>query len=104
MSDNREPIFFAWTRSFWLGLFPAILTIVDTTFTLFANAETSVPVAGVLAAFIGVFSNLLGLGWTITAEAVHQFMMGLAPIYAMIVGYQRMHAARPYTLDPRALK
>lgn len=104
MSDNREPIFFAWTRSFWLGIFPALLTIVDVTFSLFSTAETSVPVAGVVAAFIGVFSNTFGLGWSITAEAVHQFMTHLAPIYAMIVGYQRMHAARPYTINPRHLK
>ena len=104
MSDNREPIFFAWTRSFWLGIFPALLTAVDVMFNLFSSAETSIPVAGVLAAFIGVFSSIFGLGWSITAEAVHQFMTNLAPTYAMIVGYQRMHAARPYTIDPRHLK
>ena len=106
MSD-REPIFFAWTKSFWLGLFPALLTIVDTLFNVFSTAETSVPAATVIAAFIGVFSNLVSWLWTIptvTADQVHQFMTGLAPIYAMIVGYQRMHAARPYTIDPRALK
>ena len=104
MSDNREPIFFAWTRSFWLGIFPALLTAADVTFNLFSSSETSIPVAGVLAAFIGVFSSIFGLEWSITAEAVHQFMTNLAPIYAMIVGYQRMHAARPYTIDPRHLK
>lgn len=104
MSDNREPIFFAWTKSFWLGLFPALLTIVDVGFTMFSNTETSMPIATVVAAFIGVFSNLFSTGWAITAEMVHGFMTNLAPLYAMIVGYQRMHAARPYTIDPRALK
>jgi len=104
MSDNREPIFFAWTKSFWLGLFPALLTIVDVGFTMFSNTETSMPIATVVAAFIGVFSNLFSMGWAITAEMVHGFMTNLAPLYAMIVGYQRMHAARPYTIDPRALK
>lgn len=104
MSDNREPIFFAWTKSFWLGLFPAILTIVDVSFQLFSSAETSMPVAAVIAAFLGVFSNLFNVGWAVTAEMVHAFMTNLAPIYAMIVGYQRMHAARPYTIDPRYLK
>jgi hypothetical protein len=107
MPDNREPIFFAWTKSFWLGLFPALLTLMDLGFNMFSNAETAMPAAAVIAAFIGVFSGLLSWLWTIpavTAEQVHQFMTNLAPIYAMIVGYQRMHAARPYTLDPRALK
>lgn len=101
MSDNREPIFFAWTKSFWLGIFPAILTAVDVMFTMFSSAETSVPVAAVLAAFISVIGNIFQLGWVITAEGVHQFMTHLAPVYAMVVGYQRMHAARPYTIDPR---
>lgn len=104
MSDNREPIFFAWTKSFWLGLFPALLTIVDVVFNLFNSADTSMPFATVLAAFIGVFSNLFSLGWDVTTVMIHQFMTGLAPIYAMIVGYQRMHAARPYTIDPRAIQ
>ena len=98
---SRAPIFFAWTKSFWLGLFPAALTILDIAFQMFSSAETSLPVATVIAAFLGVFSNLFNIGWAVTAEMVHGFMTNLAPIYAMIVGYQRMHAARPYTIQPR---
>lgn len=100
-----EPIFFAWTRSFWFGIFPALLTIVDTMFNLFTTAETSVPAAAVIAA---VLNTLAALPWLdvlqTTPEAVHRAMTALAPVYAMIVGYQRMHAARPYTIDPRATK
>ena len=105
MDDNREPIFFAWTKSFWLGLFPALLTIADTIFNLFSSAETAAPVAAVIAAFLNTASGLPWLDFlAVTPEAVHSFMTGLAPLYAMIVGYQRMHAARPYRTDPRAIK
>ena len=105
MAGNREPIFFAWTRSFWLGLFPALLTIADTVFNLFASAETATPVAAVIAAFMNVLAGFTGWEFLIvTREEVHNTMTGLAPIYAMIVGYQRAHAARPYTIDPRAIK
>jgi uncharacterized membrane protein YkgB len=102
---NPKPIFFAWTKSFWLGIFPALLTIIDTLFNLFTTAETAVPAAAVIAAFLNTAS---GLPWLdvlqTTPEAVHKAMTALAPVYAMIVGYQRMHAARPYTIDPRAIK
>jgi hypothetical protein len=102
---QRDPIFFAWTKSFWLGIFPALLTVVDTVFSLFSSAETAAPVAAVIAAFLNTAAFIPGLAELNTsAEDVHAFMTALAPIYAMIVGYQRMHAARPYTLDPRALK
>jgi hypothetical protein len=102
---NQEPIFFAWTRSFWFGIFPALLTIVDSVFNMFATAETAVPAAGVIAALLNTVAHLPWLdALQTTPEAVHRAMTGLAPIYAMIVGYQRMHAARPYTIDPRAIR
>lgn len=102
LPDNAPaPIFFAWTRSFWGGIFPAILTGVDVMFSLFASADTATPVAAALT--LGI--NLIGMGLVeVTREEVHNTMMALAPIYAMIVGYQRSHAARPYTMDPRAIK
>lgn len=105
MSDNRKPIFFAWTRSFWGGIFPAILTAVDVIFNLFASTDTATPVAAAISAVLNVVASLTGLDFLAsTREEVHNFMTGLAPIYAMVVGYQRSHAARPYTIDPRAIK
>ena len=101
VTDHREPIFFLWTRSFWGGIFPALLTGIDVMFGLFASADTATPVTAALS--LGI--NLIGMGFVeVTREEVHNTMMALAPIYAMIVGYQRSHAARPYTIDPRAIK
>ena len=97
---DRAPIFFAWTRSFWLGIFPALLTAIDMAFLIFGSAETAGPIAAILAAML----SMLPLVGTITAEDVTATMQALAPLYALIVGQQRMHAARPYTIDPRALK
>lgn len=103
--QSRLPIFFAWTRSFWLGLFPALLTIIDTTFNLFASADTATPVAAIISAFLNLLAGWTGLEFVAaTREEVHNTMAALAPVYAMIVGYQRSHAARPYTIDPRAIK
>ena len=103
--DQRDPIFFAITRSFLFGLLPAMLTLLDAVFQAFGSAETAVPVAAMIAAVLNTFGALPFLAFLQTsAEAVHQVMTALAPVYALIVGQQRMHAARPYTIDPRALK
>lgn len=103
--DNREPIFFAWTRSFWLGLFPAILTGIDMLIMVFNNADLAGPVAATIAAALTAVSGLPYLDWLATTPAqINAFMLAIAPIYALIVGQQRMHAARPYTIDPRAIE
>lgn len=103
--DQRDPIFFAVTKSFLLGVLPALLTIMDALFTAFASADTAAPAAALIAAVLNVASALPWLGFLHTsAEAVHNAMTALAPVYALIVAQQRAHAARPYTIDPRALK
>ena len=95
---DKEPIFFAWTRSFWLGIFPAILTALDIAFQIFGDPATSAPVAAALAWVVGL------VGGTVTPDAIARVMQAMAPLYALIVAQQRSHAARPYTIDPRALK
>lgn len=95
---DKEPIFFAWTRSFWLGIFPAILTALDIAFQIFGDPATSAPVAAALGWVMGL------VGLEVQPDAIARVMQAMAPLYAMIVGYERMHAARPYTIDPRALK
>lgn len=98
---ERTPIFFAWTRSFWLGIFPALLTGIDLLLVLTADSATAGPVAAVLSALLAVPAALPGLGWlAATPDQVGAFMQAMAPIYALIVGQQRSGAARPYTLDP----
>lgn len=98
---SRIPIFFAVTKSFLLGLLPALLTLADVIFNLFSSTDTATPIAAVIAAFMNVLSGLPALDFlAVTREQVHSTMTGLAPIYAMIVGYNRAHAARPYTIHP----
>lgn len=98
---SRVPIFFAVTKSFLLGLLPALLTLVDVLFNLFSSSETATPIAAVITAFLSVMSGLPGLDFlAVTREQVYETMTHLAPIYAMIVGYNRAHAARPYTINP----
>jgi hypothetical protein len=100
---NPKPIFFAWTRSFWLGIFPALLTAVDMAFHIFGDPATAGPIAAALAALLSAAALIPGLSWlTVTPEQITATMQAAAPLYALIVGQQRMHAARPYTLDPRA--
>ncbi len=102
---DPRPIFFAWTRSFWLGIFPAILTAVDVAFHIFGDAATAGPVAAALAAALALLALIPGLSWlAVTPEQIMATMQAAAPLYALIVGHQRMHAARPYTIDPRALE
>lgn len=102
---NRTPIFFAWTRSFWLGIFPAILTGIDLLLMMMADSATAGPVAMVLSVLLSVPAAVPGLGWlAATPEQVAAFMQTMAPIYALIVGHQRRGAARPYTIDPRMLE
>lgn len=102
--DRAAPIFFAWTRSFWLGIFPALLTALDLLVVLNADASTAGPVAAGMSAALTLLSAAPGMGWLATTpEQITAFMQALAPIYAIVVGYQRRGAARPYTIDPRAL-
>ncbi len=88
---ERKPIWIAWTYSFWLGILPALLTLLDFMIMLGTNAETAGPFAAVLA---------LILPWS--AEQISEGMRAASPFFALWVAYQRAGAARPYTLDPRA--
>jgi hypothetical protein len=106
---DREPIFFAWTRSFWLGWAPALLTLVDVLVQLLSDPNAETPVAAAVAALLGLgvalwnaLPLLPDIGWQPTAAHVLQGMKAFAPVYAIIVAQQRGGAARPYTADPRA--
>ncbi|MEO1950024.1 hypothetical protein [Thioclava sp.] len=86
------PILITKTRSFWFGIMPAGLTLVD----IIAGAAsdgTAEPIAGAIAAIVGpVFGT--------TAAEVHAFMLAIAPLCALIVAHQRSGLARPYTTSP----
>jgi hypothetical protein len=85
---KKDPIFFAWTRSFWSAVMTALLVIQSTGEPL-------------VRALVTIAAPLTG--WDID----HATAMGLSllPILTLIFTLQqRSGAARPYTLDPRALR
>lgn len=90
-----DPIFFAVTRSFWLGVMPAILTVLDVV-VIFATSALGDP------ALHGPVATMLSWFMPVDPAKVQSVMQTLAPIYALIVAQQRAGAARPYTIDPRA--
>lgn len=85
----KEPIFFAWTRSFW-SLVATIAFMSD---------------AGILRdAVLGVMTiggGLLGFDPTSATDTAMQIIPMLTAAYIV---QQRSGAARPYTMDPRAIK
>ena len=86
------PILITRTRSFWLGILPAGLTLVDIIASAVSDG-TAEPIAGAIAA---IFGPVFG----ITATEVHTFMLAVAPLCALIVAHQRSGLARPYTTSP----
>lgn len=95
------PIFFAKTRSFWLAIVPAALTMIDTLFQMLTSDQAG-PVADALALILSVF----GADWT--GDQIAAAMRGVAPIYLLIFAQQRGAFSgaipRPYTLDPEKEK
>lgn len=90
-----RPIFILWTRSFWLGIFPSLLIVLDVV----------VNIAAAMASDPGLVPPVASLiGWLIGADPVviEGWMLRLAPVLALVIAQQRAGAARPYTTDPRA--
>lgn len=86
------PILITKTRSFWLGIVPALLTLLDVIAGAVSDGSSE-PIAGAVAAIIEPFTG-------ITADQVHAFMLAIAPICALIIAHQRSGLSRPYTADP----
>ncbi len=82
------PIFFAWTRSFWLS------------------------VAGIALVIFGAPPDVLqGIAWGLarvlpwsTAQITDGLVTVAPAVLWALALHQRSGAARPYTADPRALK
>lgn len=85
------PIFIGWTRSFWLGIVPAIMVLADLLMAIGSD--------GAVGPISGVISVMLGL----PPEKVEQVLRGVAGVAALIVAHQRRGAARPYTANPKAI-
>lgn len=88
---DAKPIWIARTRSFWLGILPAALTILDMIVQISAS-EAAGPVSAAVAAL------LQALGADVTGDDVAGLMRAAAPIYALIVAQQRAGSARPYVM------
>lgn len=85
------PIFIGYTRSFWLGILPTLVLLVDVVIGLAADPVAGPPVAALVATLFGL-----------DAAKVETTMRALAPFFALVIAQQRAGAARPYTFDPRA--
>lgn len=101
---HPEPIFIGITRSFAFGILPALLTLVDILFQMFADPAVGGPVAQALAVAVNAVTGVALGRPVVSADQVEAVMRSLAPVYAFVVAQQRGGAARPYTIDPRALK
>lgn len=87
------PIALWQTKSFWLGILPALLTLLDMLFRAATGDAEALPVASAVYYVLGQFVD-----WT--PEAIHHVMRSIAPIYAFIVAQQRSGITRPYSLKP----
>lgn len=101
MIKKIAPILITKTRSFWFGLLPGTLTLLDTAFQLVAS-DSAGPVA------VGVATLLSWVGVDVDAMEITSTMQKLAPLYVLIFAQQRGafsgKIARPYTIDPKKEK
>lgn len=90
------PIFLLKTRSFWLGIFPILLTAGDMLFST-ATAGDGGPLVAMIAQITGYA----------TAD-VQATVLKLTPLWTLIFAQQRGTFSgaipRPYTLDPKKEK
>ena len=97
MIKTISPIFFAKTRSFWLAIFPGILTIIDVMFQSIGTGTGSEPIADAIALLL----NAGGIDWT--GAQIASYMQKLSPLYILIFAQQRGTFSgaipRPYTID-----
>lgn len=83
----QEPIFILWTRSFWLSVLGVGALLAQDTAAIEAIAEVIAMVTD----------------WD--AEAISQKAMKVAPLVLFVSALQqRSGAARPYTINPKAIK
>lgn len=82
-----KPIFFAWTRSFWL-------TVVSLVFVIFgAPSEVLYGIATIVSPITPWQPDVIG-----------EVLNTIAPAITFVLAIQqRSGAARPYTVDPRAI-
>lgn len=93
--EEKEPVFFGYTKSFWGGIFPTILTVIDILLP-FLTADTVGPISEFIVWIIS-FTGIM-----LSPFFVGTVLLMMLPVYTIWVTYQRSGASRPYSLDPKA--
>ncbi|WP_306755516.1 hypothetical protein [Paracoccus actinidiae] len=97
MIKTIAPIFILKTRSFWLGIFPLLLTVLDTFFT-------SLSAGGDGGLLVQVLAQLLGYD----PSEIRGFLLAVTPLWGLIIAQQRGGFGgaipRPYTMEPEKEK
>ncbi len=85
-----KPIFIFITRSFWFGVMPALLVLLDIAVAL-SQADTVGPVAELLSLVTGC-----------SPDTATGLLRGAGALAALIVAQQRAGSSRPYTMRANA--
>lgn len=88
-AQDRSPVFIGRTRSFWLGILPALLLMVEGLSSLVTDPEMALPLARLVSALSGM-----------AVPEAEQILLRFSPLLALVVASQRAGAVRPYTLRP----
>lgn len=83
------PVFILKTRSFWLGIAPLVMTLLDSLFASVSDEGAGGPVANLLAALLGV-----------EPETMRGWLLLVSPVWGLIIAQQRSGLSRPYTANP----
>ena len=83
------PILITKTRSFWLGILPLALTLIDSVLSSVTAGGDGGPVAHLIAAVTGV-----------DVETIRGWLLLISPVWGLIIAQQRSGMTRPYTIDP----
>lgn len=83
----QEPIFFLWTRSFWLSVLGVGALLAQDT------------------AAIEAFAEIISMVSDVDAQVITETSMKLSPAVLFIAALQqRSGASRPYTMNPKATR
>jgi membrane protein implicated in regulation of membrane protease activity len=89
---TQQPIFFAVTRSFWLTVGGIAMVL-----------EQGEPVVRAIVTMLATLAAVAGISWDVVT--LTSWVMEVAPAILWVAAMQqRAHAARPYTVNPKALK
>ncbi|QEU08788.1 hypothetical protein [Paracoccus yeei] len=83
------PILITKTRSFWLGILPLALTLIDSVLASISAGGDGGPVAHLIAAVTRV-----------DVETIRGWLLLISPVWGLIIAQQRAGITRPYTIDP----